>query len=149
MNNTQKIRNTFPHRCRLIVLVIATVVFIGGIILAATILNNSKTELDIKSVTLSAILSEGKLRCGVMSQLGFAQKDTQGIWKGFEVDLCRAVAAGIFGKDSFDDGQKEPVEFVSLEAGERFPSLKNRSVDLLLAKTSHTFERSLYEVSPT
>jgi len=104
---------------------------------------------DAESATLSTILRREYLKCGVMSQQGFAQQDPQGIWDGFEVDLCRVVAAGIFGKDSFGDGQKEPVEFVSLEAGERFPSLNNNSIDLLLAKTSHTFERSLYEVSPT
>jgi len=103
-------------------------------------------ELDAGSETLSTTLRREYLKCGVMSQLGFAREDRQGIWEGFEVDLCRAVAAGIFGKDKFFDRLSEPVEFVPLEAGERFPSLNNKTIDLLFAKTSQTIERGLYEV---
>jgi len=107
----------------------------------------AKVKLDTESATLSTILSRGRLKCGVMAQSGFAQQDEQGIWKGFDVDLCRAVAAGIFGKEMFRAGHNEPVEFISMDAGERFPSLNNKTIDLLLGMTSQTFGRSLYEVS--
>lgn len=100
------------------------------------------------SKTLVDIPNRNKLKCGVMRHHAFARQNERGIWEGFDVDLCRAVAAGIFGKDRFGTNMTEPIEFVPLEAGERFSSLNNKSIDLLVAMTSHTMERSLYEVGP-
>jgi len=119
-----------------------------GKITSPTSAPTAKVAMDAESETLNTILNRGKLICGVMSQLGFARQDAQGIWEGFEVDLCRAVAAGIFGMDKFGDRPSEPVEFIPLEAEERFPSLNDKTIDLLLAMTSQTIERSLYEVCP-
>ena len=100
------------------------------------------------SKTLSAILNRGYLVCGVAFQEGFATISDKGSWVGFEVDLCRAVAAGIFGKDRFlVSREKEPVRFVPLEAGERFISLDNKEIDVLLGMSSHTLERTLVEAS--
>jgi ABC-type amino acid transport substrate-binding protein len=80
--------------------------------------------LDAASETLSLIRKRGYINCGVTLQQGYAWINAQGIWEGFEVDLCRAVAAGIFGKDGFDAAREaEPVEFVKLEAGDRFSTL--------------------------
>jgi len=144
------------------ILVLALLVIILGSLLAkkedcATLPNPPPTETieseddsetaAVESETLSTVRAMDHLRCGVREQHGFAEMDSQGIWKGFEVDLCRAVAAGIFGKDRFGDGQKEPVEFVAVGTKERFHCLNNKSIDVLLSTTSQTIERSLYEVS--
>ena len=41
---------------------------------------------------------EGFIQCGVNTGLaGFAQPDSDGEWRGINVDLCRAVAAALFG----------------------------------------------------
>jgi Bacterial extracellular solute-binding proteins, family 3 len=102
-----------------------------------------------ESKTLSAILQRGYLRVGVTSQQGYATLNAEGHYEGFEVDLARAVASGIFGKDQFQAGREnEPVDFVPLDPGDRFSSLDNEEIDLLLASTSQTLERTVFEASP-
>ena len=47
---------------------------------------------------LDAIKARGQLICGVSTGVaGFAVADSQGKWTGLDVDVCRAVAAAIFG----------------------------------------------------
>ncbi|TBR28853.1 MAG: amino acid ABC transporter substrate-binding protein, partial [Reyranella sp.] len=47
---------------------------------------------------LDAIKARGQLICGVSTGVaGFASADSQGKWTGIDVDVCRAVAAAIFG----------------------------------------------------
>ena len=44
--------------------------------------------------TLDAVQKKGFVQCGVSTGLaGFSQPDSQGVWKGLDVDMCRAVAA--------------------------------------------------------
>ena len=52
--------------------------------------------------------------CGVSTGLpGFSLPDDKGNWSGFDVDVCRAIAAAIF-----NDPAK--VRFVPLDSNERF-----------------------------
>ena len=47
--------------------------------------------------TLDAVKTKGYLQCGVNTGLaGFSQPDSKGVWRGIDVDLCRAVAVGVF-----------------------------------------------------
>ena len=47
---------------------------------------------------LDAVKARGKLICGVNTGVaGFSQPDDKGKWNGLDVDVCRAVAAAIFG----------------------------------------------------
>ena len=47
---------------------------------------------------LDAVKARGQLICGVSTGVaGFALADSQGKWTGIDVDICRAVAAAIFG----------------------------------------------------
>ena len=63
-----------------------------------------------QSQTLKTVQDRGSLICGVNPGLeGFASKDDQGKWSGFDVDFCRAVAAAIF-----DDPSK--VQYVPLSS---------------------------------
>jgi len=101
-------------------------------------------DLEFSSTTLTQIKRRGVLRCGVPNQEGYAQLEN-GRWVGLEADLCRAVAAGIFGRNAF--GNEEPVEFVNVEANERFAALNRQEIDLLLAITTHNMERNVYEPS--
>ena len=44
--------------------------------------------------TLDDVRKRGHLQCGVNTGLpGFAAPDDKGIWRGFDIDYCRAVAA--------------------------------------------------------
>ncbi len=107
--------------------------------------------LDEKSLTLRSILKRERLTCGIINQERYSAQDLSiAPWTGFEVDLCRAVGAGIFGKEKFAplaSRSSEPVEYRILEARERFVALDNLTVDLLLADTPQTMERNVYEVS--
>ncbi len=50
---------------------------------------------------LDAVRQRGVLTCGVWPKVeGFSQTDATGRFSGFEVDICRAVAAAIFGDPS-------------------------------------------------
>ncbi|MGH6820157.1 MAG: amino acid ABC transporter substrate-binding protein, partial [Methylocella sp.] len=73
--------------------------------------------------------------CGVNPGLqGFALKGADGGWAGFDVDFCRAVAAAALG-----DAAK--IEFVPVNAQERFDKLKSGAIDLLARNTTWTMER--------
>ena len=54
-----------------------------------------------KTSTLDAVKSKGFVQCGVSQGLpGFSNADDSGKWTGIDVDLCRAVAAAVFGDPS-------------------------------------------------
>lgn len=85
--------------------------------------------------TLKTVKERGTLNCGVSRGLpGFSSADAKGVWSGFDVDFCRAVAAAVF-----DDPTK--VNFVPLSADERFPALKNSQIDVLSRNSTWTVER--------
>lgn len=94
--------------------------------------------LDYKatpSVTLSAVRKRGHLECGVHPGLpGFAFPDVRGVWRGFDVDVCRAVAAAVLG-----DASK--VRFTPITAEDRFGALQKGRIDLLARNTSWSFAR--------
>jgi hypothetical protein len=101
-------------------------------------------EVPSSDATLGRIYNEGILRCGVpVDQRGFAITNPEtGRMEGFDADLCRAVAAGIFGPDNIDDR----VEFVPISAFERWSALQDRTYDVLARTTTHTMEREVLEV---
>jgi len=85
--------------------------------------------------TLDEVKARGVLKCGVNTGLlGFAEKQADGSWVGFDVDYCRALAAAVLG----DAGK---VEFVGLTAQNRFDTLKSGAIDLLARNTTWTMER--------
>ena len=50
---------------------------------------------------LDTIKARGFLNCGVGANVpGFSTRDAAGVWHGFDVDMCKAIAAGIFGDAS-------------------------------------------------
>lgn len=76
--------------------------------------------------TLATIRDRGFLICGSSSPLaGFAQQDTDGRWSGFDVDLCRALAAAVFGNPDL-------IEFRSYRGEARFAPLQTGAVDVLM-----------------
>jgi general L-amino acid transport system substrate-binding protein len=88
-----------------------------------------------RSPTLEAVRRRGELICGVNPGLpGFALPDAQGRWRGFDVDLCRAVAAAVLG----DAGK---VRYVVMGSRDRFGPLQRGEVDILSRNTSQTFAR--------
>jgi len=87
--------------------------------------------------TLQETLDRGTLRCGVSQGLaGFSSTDEDGNYSGIDVDVCRAVAAAIFGK-----GGDEKVEYFQTSASERFTKLQNNEYDVLSRNTTWTLSR--------
>ncbi len=85
--------------------------------------------------TFDAVRARGVVNCGVNTGLaGFAAPDSQGVWRGLDVDLCRAVAAAMFG-----DATK--VRYVPLTAQQRFTALQSGEVDMLARNTTWTLAR--------
>jgi len=85
--------------------------------------------------TLDAVKGKGFVQCGVNTGLaGFSQPDSKGVWKGIDVDLCRAIAAAVFG-----DAAK--VRYTPLTAQQRFTALQSGEVDLLARNTTWTITR--------
>jgi general L-amino acid transport system substrate-binding protein len=85
--------------------------------------------------TLKRTMRRDAVNCGVNTGLpGFSAKDDKGNWTGFDVDFCRAIAAAIF-----NDPKK--VNFVPLDAKERFEELGKRKVDVLARNSTWTMAR--------
>ncbi len=85
--------------------------------------------------TLQAVRSRGFVQCGVNTGLaGFAQPDSRGVWRGIDVDVCRAVAAAVFG-----DASK--VRFTPLTSQQRFTAIQSGEVDILARNTTWTITR--------
>ena len=85
--------------------------------------------------TLDAVKAKGYVQCGVNTGLaGFSQPDSRGVWKGLDVDTCRAVAAAVFG-----DAAK--VRFTPLTAQQRFTALQSGEIDVLARNTTWTISR--------
>ncbi len=87
------------------------------------------------ATTLETVKTRGHLKCGVHSGLpGFASPDDQGNWTGIDVDICRGVAAAVFG-----DATK--VRYTPLSAKERLTALQSGEIDMLSRNTTWTLTR--------
>ncbi|WP_281981730.1 amino acid ABC transporter substrate-binding protein [Thalassorhabdomicrobium marinisediminis] len=85
--------------------------------------------------TLDDVKARGTLNCGVSTGLaGFSTPDANGEWQGFDVAVCRAVAAAVL-----DDPMA--VEFVPTTGQTRFTALASGEIDLLARNTTWTFSR--------
>ncbi|MBE1289284.1 MAG: transporter substrate-binding domain-containing protein [Rhodobacteraceae bacterium] len=87
--------------------------------------------------TLDEVKARGSLNCGVTTGLtGFAEPNASGVWEGFDVAVCRAVAAAVF-------GDPMAVEFVPTTGQTRFTALASGEVDMLARNTTWTFSRDV------
>lgn len=91
--------------------------------------------LDAWAGTLKQVKKQGFLKCGVSTGLaGFSTPDAQGNWTGLDVEICRALAAAIFG-----DAKK--VRYVPLNAQQRFTALQSGEIDILSRNTTRNLGR--------
>ncbi|MEB3161659.1 MAG: amino acid ABC transporter substrate-binding protein [Prochlorothrix sp.] len=93
---------------------------------------------DVPAATssrLDAVKERGKLICGVEGTIpGFSFVGTDGSYSGLDVDVCKAVAAAVF-------GDPEAVEYRNLDSTERFTALRGGEVDMLSRNTTWTLSR--------
>jgi general L-amino acid transport system substrate-binding protein len=85
--------------------------------------------------TLESVKKKGILNCGVSTGIaGFSATDSNGMWKGLDVDGCKAVASAVLG-----DASK--IKYVPLTAKERFTALQSGEIDVLFRTTTWTATR--------
>lgn len=85
--------------------------------------------------TLDAIQKKGFVQCSISDGLpGLSYADASGKYSGIDVDVCRGVAAAVFG-----DANK--VKYTPLTAKERFTALQSGEVDILSRNTTWTSSR--------
>jgi general L-amino acid transport system substrate-binding protein len=89
------------------------------------------------SSTMENVKKRGQLICGVNTGLaGFSAPDDKGVWKGFDVDYCRAMSAAVF-------GDPDKVTYKPLTGKTRFPALQSGEIDILSRNTTWTFKRDV------
>jgi general L-amino acid transport system substrate-binding protein len=104
-------------------------------LILATILAVGLSAQGALAQTLKTVKDRGMLSCGVTQGLpGFSAPDDKGSWVGFDVDMCRALAAAIF-----NDSTK--VKYVPLTAKDRFTALQSGEIDVLSRNTTWTLSR--------
>jgi len=120
---------------------ILVLILVGGMVLAAcqTATPAPEEAPEEASLTRGAILSRvkerGKLICGGRTDLlGFGYLDESGRNIGFDIDLCRAIAAAVL-------GDPEKMEVVPLTAADRGPALQTAEVDVLSRNVTWTSSR--------
>ncbi|GGM04441.1 amino acid ABC transporter substrate-binding protein [Pseudomonas asuensis] len=85
--------------------------------------------------TLDAVKKKGFVQCGISDGLpGFSYAEAGGKYAGLDVDVCRAVAAAVF-------GDAEKVRYSPLTAKERFTALQSGEIDILSRNTTWTSSR--------
>ena len=83
--------------------------------------------------TLDHVRAQGLLTCGINPGVaGFSVEGKDGRWRGFDIDVCRAVAAALF-------GEAEKVRFVGIESVEQFQA--SADVDIALRGLTWTYGR--------
>jgi general L-amino acid transport system substrate-binding protein len=86
---------------------------------------------------LDGVRRTGFVRCGVSTGIaGFSAPDSQGEWRGLDVDVCRAIAAAVLGSAT-------KVRFTPLTATQRFTALQAGEIDVLSRVTTLTFQRDV------
>jgi general L-amino acid transport system substrate-binding protein len=93
------------------------------------------TPLSANAGTLDQIKARGQLICGANPGLaGFGLPDDQGVYKGLDVDECKALAAAIF-----NDPNK--VKYIPINAKDRPTILASGEIDVLIRNTTWTLSR--------
>ncbi|MDA9601830.1 amino acid ABC transporter substrate-binding protein [Alphaproteobacteria bacterium] len=97
----------------------------------------SSAFADGHGSTLDVVKERGFLKCGSNTGLaGFGNPNDAGVWEGIDVDVCRAVAAAVFG-----DASK--VEYIPTTSKVRFTVLQSGEVDMLSRNTTWTLQRDV------
>ncbi len=85
--------------------------------------------------TFDAVKAKGFVQCAVNTGLaGFSMADSQGKWTGLDVDLCKAIAAAMF-------GDAEKSKFTPTTAQQRFVALQSGEVDVITRNATQTLLR--------
>ncbi len=108
---------------------------LGAAVLGALTVAPAMAQQPAAADTVAAIRARNQLICShAPSTVGFSLPDSQGNWRGIDVDYCRAVAAAILG-----DGNR--IRVVPSSTQQRFTMLQSGEIDLLVRSTTWTLAR--------
>lgn len=106
---------------------------LGAAVLGAVL--STPLQAQPAADTVAAIRARGTLICSsAPSTVGFSLPDSHGIWRGLDVDYCRAVAAAIL-------GDANRIRVVPSSTQQRFTMLQSGEIDLLVRTTTWTLSR--------
>ena len=104
--------------------------------LRATVENMESLSSQMEGSRLQTVRDRGMLVCASTDSLaGFGSVDGSGNTVGFDVDLCRAVAAAVL-------GDANAVEFRPTTNSERGPTMQSGEVDMMSRNTTWTSSRN-------
>lgn len=112
--------------------------FIVGMAASLAMLSTTTATAEVaEGSRLTKVLDRGSLLCSghTGSFLGFAEVDDKGKWKGVDIDLCRALAAGMFGSSEGN------LEIVPISWAQRWPALQSGDIDVVIKVSGWTQSR--------
>lgn len=83
---------------------------------------------------MDRVMQQGEVRCGVDLTPGFSSVDADGNARGFEVDVCRAVAAAVL-------GTPDAVSIRRVNTANKFNALTVGDIDIAFGMTTWTYTR--------
>ncbi|GHA10352.1 amino acid ABC transporter substrate-binding protein [Devosia pacifica] len=106
-----------------------------SLVLCAALLSCAIAVSPVHAQTLEQVRERDYLICGAVGPLaGFAQQDSEGRWTGFDIDICRAIAAAAL-------GDPNKLEFRALSGRSRFAPLQIGQVDVIVRNAPWSFGR--------
>lgn len=107
----------------------------AAIAFAAAPTAEAQTQQATGKATLVSVKERGWLQCGASTGVaGFSQPDSQGKWTGFDIDICRAVSAAVF-------GDADKTKYTPLTSQQRLIALQSGEIDMLSRTTTWTLQR--------
>lgn len=106
----------------------------AAVLWGATAITPAHAELG---KTLADVKARGALQCTGHngSYLGLAEVDDKGNWKGFDIDLCRAVATTVFGD------YEGHLKIMPTSWAQRWPGIQSGELDVIIKATGWTMGR--------
>lgn len=115
-----------------------TLILLSSMVLAACAKSTpepGEAEGFVRGAILKRVKDRGKVICaGRTDLLGFGYLDDAGKNLGFDIDLCRAVAAAVL-------GDANAIEIVPIPASDRGPVIQSGEVDILARNVTWTSSR--------
>jgi len=96
--------------------------------------DNAVVPANAPATVLERVRQTGAVTCAVDLTPGFSAQDAEGRPRGFEVDLCRAVAAAALG-----DAERVRVRRVSTK--NKFEALTRGEIDIAFGMATWTYQR--------
>ncbi len=111
---------------------------LSGMVSLSVLLTGCAISSQENVSRLELIKKRNSLICGVSGKIpGFSFLESNGNYKGLDVDICKAFAAAFIG-----DSNK--VQYRPLTAAERFTAVRTGEVDLLSRNTTFNLSRDSY-----